>query len=41
LIVEHETLPDAIPLCRNEVEVLKERAQEAKIFAPLEDLLGQ
>ena len=41
LIVEQEAIPSAVPLRRGEVEVVKERAEQAKIFEPLEGLLGQ
>jgi hypothetical protein len=39
LIVEQLPVPGAVPLRRGEVEVVKKRAQQAKIFAPLEGLL--
>jgi hypothetical protein len=39
LIVEQLPVPIAVPLRRGAVEVVKERAQQAKIFEPLEGLL--
>jgi len=39
LIVEQLPVPGAVPLRRGVVEVVKERAQQAKIFEPLEGLL--
>jgi hypothetical protein len=39
LIVEQVPIPGAVPLRRGAVEVIKERAQQAKIFEPLEGLL--
>jgi hypothetical protein len=39
LIVEQLPIPGAVLLRRGAVEVIKERAQQAKIFAPLEGLL--
>jgi hypothetical protein len=41
LIVEQLPVPGAVPLRRGAVEVVKERAQQTKIFEPLEGLLGQ
>src|SRR5262249_41616847 len=41
LIVEQLPVPGAVPLRRGAVEVVKERAQQAKIFEPLEGLLWQ
>jgi hypothetical protein len=39
LIVEQLPVSGAVPLRRGKVEVVKERAQQAKIFEPLEGLL--
>jgi hypothetical protein len=39
LIVEQLPVPGAVPLRRGAVEVGKERAQQTKIFEPLESLL--
>src|SRR5262249_58239880 len=41
LIVKQLPVPSAVPLRRGAVEVVKKRAQQAKIFEPLEGLLGQ
>ena len=41
LMVTQVPIAGAVPLCRREAEVVQERAQEAKIVAPWEGLLGQ
>jgi len=41
LIVEQLPVPGTVPLRRGQMEVVQERAQQAKIFEPLEGLLGQ
>ena len=39
LIVKQLPVPGTVPLRPDEVEVVKERTQQAKIFEPLEGLL--